>query len=128
VHQVAEKFRRNYQGFWYTFRWFIIIFVIAQLGDALSTCYFMGKIGWQYEFHPMIKHAARICGTIWGPMLSFAFKVVSGVAVAIYLRKYARVIFLATASTAAFAAFYNIWSTSTKNYITFNDVLAIFGY
>jgi hypothetical protein len=128
MHPVAARFRHNYQGFWCTFRWFILIFIIAQLSDALSTCYFMGKIGWQYEFHPLVKYAAREYGTIWGPMLSCAFKVVSGVAVAIYLRKYARVIFLATASTAACAAFYNVWSTTTNRHLTFNDVLAIFGY
>ena len=95
---------------------------------CLSTCYFMNRIGWQYEFHPLVRHAARIFGTLWGPMLSFVLKITSGVIIAIYLRKYARVIFLATASTAALAAFYNVWSTVTQQYITFNDVLALFGY
>lgn len=128
MHPVAERFRHNYQGFWYTFRWFIFIFVIAQFCDALSTCYFMGKIGWEYEFHPLIRYASRTWGTFWGPMLSFVFKVISGVAIAIYLRKYARVIFLATASTAAFAAFYNVWSTATRSYLTFDEILALFGY
>jgi hypothetical protein len=128
MHPVSERFHQNYQGFGSTFRWFILIFVIAQFSDALSTCYFMNKIGWQYEFHPLVRHSARIFGTTWGPMLSFVFKASSGVVVAIYLRKYARLIFLGTASTASLAAFYNVWSTSTQQVITFNDVLAFFGY
>lgn len=128
MHPAVQRFRANYQGFWYTFRWFILIFVITHFFDALSTCYFMGKIGWRYEYHPMIRHAARVYGTFWGPMLGFAFKMVFGCMVAIYLRKFARLIFAGTASTAAVAALYNVVSVSTRNEFTLNDILALFGF
>ena len=109
VHTVVQRFRRNLHGFWSTYRWLIIIFVIAQFCDALSTCYFMNKTSWKCEFHPVFRQTARLFGVLWGPLIGYAYKISIGIAIAIYARKFASMIFLSSSIIAIFAAAHNIW-------------------
>jgi len=125
-HLAARRFRRNVTGFWDSCRWFILIFVIAQLCDTLSTIIFMSRGGWYLEAHPIIREFARIFGVTWDSLLGFAYKVSLGITVAIYLRKFAPLIFLSTATTAALAAIYNV--LATPNTINSAGLLASLGF
>ena len=76
---IVDKFRTNAAGFWNTYRWLIIIFLIALLCDALSTCHFMYFGDPDSEIHPAIRLAAKIFGPIFGPLLGFVGKAVVGI-------------------------------------------------
>lgn len=128
MQSVAACFRRNLPGFWSSCRWCLIIYILAQLCDTLSTCYFMNQIGWEYEFHPVVRYAGYLFGPTAGPLLSFAAKVVFGTLVAVYLRPYAKLIFLTAAATATFAAYYNMRISLIHHPYRFYDLLASLGF
>jgi ABC-type phosphate transport system permease subunit len=103
------KFRVNSIGFWKKFRWMIIVFFIALLCDALSTVHFMRHTGPEAELHPGVQFMSELCGPVAGPLIGMILKATAGIAVAIYLRKYAGVIFFTGSVLSFWAAWYNLW-------------------
>jgi len=104
----------NYTGFWRTYRWFIILYVIALLCDALSTIHFMLREGHpDNEIHLAIRLIARIFGPIIGPLLGFVGKVFCGLVVCIYLRRWSLYIFTLVIVLSFWAAWYNVWGWKT---------------
>ncbi|MCP4710595.1 MAG: hypothetical protein GY869_18380, partial [Planctomycetes bacterium] len=96
------------------YRWFIILFVVALLCDALSTIHFMRREGHpDSEIHLAIRLIAQIFGPIIGPLIAFVGKAVCGLAVCIYLRRWALYIFTPVIVLSFWAAWYNIWGWQT---------------
>jgi hypothetical protein len=106
---VAARFRNNAHGFWRAYRWLLIVFAISLFSDAASTIYFMLQRGPEPEIHPMVRMAAMVAGPVAGPLLGALAKIVGGVLVAIYCRKFAAYIFILTAIISFWAAWYNVW-------------------
>ncbi len=109
THWVAARFRINSIGFWKKFRWLIVIFVLGLLCDALSTVSFMRKLGLEAELHPGVQFMSELLGSVAGPLVIMVLKAIAGIAVAIYLRKYAAHIFVAGSVISFWAAWYNLW-------------------
>jgi hypothetical protein len=109
THWVVARFRINCIGFWKKFRWPAIIFVLALLCDALSTVYFMRKTGPESELHPGVQFISELLGPVAGPLAAMTLKAIAGIAVAIYLKKYAAYIFITGSVISFWAAWYNMW-------------------
>jgi len=67
--------------------------------------------------NPLIRVAGRVYGPIFGPVFSFIAKVIFGLLVAIYLRRYAFFIFVAAIVISIYACWYNIWSVDLREYL-----------
>jgi len=73
--------------------------------------------GPEAEMNPLIRVAGRVYGPIFGPVFSFIAKVIFGLLVAIYLRRYAFFIFVAAIVISIYACWYNIWSVDLREYL-----------
>jgi len=76
---------------------------------ALSTIYFMRREGADAEFHPLYQLAANSLGYTVGPLVGFLSKLIEGMVVCVYLRRWAAVIFLTVSAISFWACWYNVW-------------------
>lgn len=114
LKKIYDRFRLNSKGFWRVYRWFIILFLISLLCDALSTIHFMLREGHpDSEIHLVIRMTARIFGPIIGPLVGFLGKAACGLLVCIYLRRWALYIFTPVIVLSFWAAWYNVWGWQT---------------
>ncbi len=109
VDAVIQRFRRNWEGFWNTYRWYFYLFTLGIFCDALSTMYFMHREGADAELHPIYRLAAYSFGYTLGPLLGFFSKLIGGMVVCVYLRRWAVVIFLLVSVISFWACWYNVW-------------------
>ena len=106
---ITETFQNNLAGFFKAQRFYLGVFLLAILADGASTVYFMTHDPYSEELHPGIELMAKWFGPIIGPLLGVAGKAVAAVAVAIYLRRWARYIFITASILSFWAAWYNLW-------------------
>ena len=112
INSVVRKFLGNCHGFWDKYYLLIIIFIIALACDALSTIYFMSRIGVDYELHPVIRFISELFGPILGPLMGAVGKAAAGITVSIYCRRFAFYILLAASIISFWAGWYNIWGVN----------------
>lgn len=92
---VVEKFKANYRYVLSTYRWLIAVFIIALICDGARSIYVMLNEGPENELHPVIKFVSvEILCPIFGPPAGVAGKAIAGLAVAIYLKRFAPYIFI----------------------------------
>lgn len=106
---IAEKFIENSEGFCQKYKWLIVIFAISLSCDCLSTVYFMYETGPETELHPAVRYSSIIFGTVTGPLIGATMKAITGIAVAVYLRRFAFYILFTGSVVSFWAAWYNIW-------------------
>jgi hypothetical protein len=106
---LISRFRRNIPGFWKTYRWFIVVFVVALFCDAASTIHFMLRAGPEIEIHPVIRFVSRMLGPVVGPLVAAVGKAFIGLVLAIYLRKFAAHLLITVSIISLWAGWYNIW-------------------
>jgi len=107
---VITKFRENCRGFWKDYRWFIVVFALAVLCDAVSTIHFMLEPNPDSEAHPVINFmCASVLGPIAGPLFAAIAKLAIGIVIAIYCRRFAICIFICVSVISFWAAWYNVW-------------------
>lgn len=109
AHPAVLRFRNNARGFWTAYRWVLVLFVVSLFCDAASTIHFMLELGPEPEIHPMVRIAAMIAGPVAGPLLGAMAKVVAGLLVSIYCRRWAAYILILASLISLWAAWYNIW-------------------
>ncbi len=109
AQKIAFRFVNNSQGFWQEYWLAIIIFSLAVFADGISTASIMAKEGISGEIHIPIRMLAVTLGPVAGPVIGALGKVVAGLIVGIYCRKFAIYIFSAAAVIGFWATWYNIW-------------------
>ena len=109
AHRIIERFHENRRGFWQKYKYLIIIFLVSLFCDALSTIHFMRRLGPEAEMHLVIRWVSILFGNTMGPLLGALGKAVSGLLVAIYLRRFAIYIFISVSIISLWAAWYNVW-------------------
>jgi len=109
LNTLQSRFRNNCHGFIKENRFLISLFLFALLCDGVSTIYIMLEYGPGVEIHPAIQLVSKITGPVIGPLISVLAKGVAGMLVAIYLRRFAKYIFLTAAIISLWAAWYNVW-------------------
>ena len=107
--KLPDILAENYRGFFKKYRWFIAVFVVAILCDAVSTMHFMLRIGPDSEMHIIIRYLSKLLGPVAGPLAGAVGKVAAGIIVAIYLRRFALYIFITASVISFWAAWYNMW-------------------
>jgi len=109
-HSMVRRFRANIPGYWRQYRWFILLFVLSQLADAISTTMFMlDDETATTEVHPVFRWISMILGPYGGPLLGFLGKVAMGLIVCIYLRRWTLYILITATFLGFWACWYNIW-------------------
>lgn len=120
---IVRRFRENSVGFFRAYRWFIAVFIISLLCDAVSTVRFMVRDGADGEFHFVIRMLAGFFGPVVGPFVGAAGKAVVGIGVAILLRRYAVYIFVAASLVSLWAGWYNEWGSGIYAPVIFQFLL-----
>lgn len=110
--EIRGRFEVHLAGFFHAHRWVVGVFLAALAADAISTSYFLISRPGEEELHPAVSAAIGIAGPIAGPMIGFFGKAIPGLFVAIYLRRWARVILLSASGISLFAAWYNVWGAT----------------
>ena len=106
---VATNFRRNYVGFWRSYRWLILLLSIGLLCDAVSTIGFMEELGIEAELNPSVRALSYKFGTTAGPLLGAALKAVVCCVICVYYRRFATYMFCCATFAYFFAAWFNVW-------------------
>lgn len=109
MRRVTTRLQKNYRGFFYHYRWFIAVFVLAILCDAASTVRFMLIEGPDVEIHLVIRLISKVLGPVAGPVVSAIGKALAGIVVCIFCRRWAAYIFLTASIVSFWAAWYNMW-------------------
>ncbi len=110
MNWVAVKLHTSYHNFYADFRWLILIFISAMFCDTLSTTNFLTQ-GTFRELHPLWRFISseKMFGPLIGPLVTAFVRVVVGLLVAVYYRKFASVILITASILGFWAAWYNTW-------------------
>lgn len=106
---IVARFQANYPGYFYAFRWYWLAVSIAAALDGASTIRFMMIDGADHEMHPVIRLVSQFLGPIAGPILSKLIQLFALFLVTVYLRYYARYLFVAVTLIYLWAGWYNTW-------------------
>ena len=109
MDRLIGRFRENYRGFWGKYRYFFAVFVLALLCDAASTMHFMLRAGTDAEIHVVIRFFSKSLGPVVGPLVGAIGKILAGIIVTVYFRRWAGYIFVTASLISFWAAWYNIW-------------------
>lgn len=106
---VVIRFRENKIGYVREFRLLLILVVLASLADMASTIYFMQSRGPGAEGHPAVRLFSEAYGPIFGPVLGKTVQFLTLIGVTVFLRNWAKFIFLPIIILYTWAAWYNVW-------------------
>jgi len=84
--------------------------------------YFMHREGADLELHPLYRLAAYAFGYTVGPLLGFLSKLMGGMVVCVYFRRWAAVIFTIVSLISFWACWYNVWGRDISYTV---DLLAL---
>ena len=113
LNNIHSRFSTNLKGFFKVHHYYITLLIIAAIVDGASTIYFMHLVGPEKEIHPIIREMSFFFGPTKGPIFGKIFQFSIGMLAAIYLRKYAKHIFVITAIMYSWAA--------TANFLSYLD-------
>ncbi len=104
---IKTRYMENSIGFIYNHRIYIVLFIVAGILDAISTIYFMNKVGPEYEVNTLIRTLVLDYGIVIGTIIGKAFQIVIGILTLVYLKQYAKYIFTLAIVLYVFAAISN---------------------
>mgnify|MGYP006954410844 CR=1 FL=1 len=106
---VVIRFRENRIGYVREFRLLLILVLLASLADMVSTIYFMQSRGPGAEGHPAVRMFSEAYGPVFGPVLGKAVQFLTLIGVTVFLRNWAKFIFIPIIILYTWAAWYNVW-------------------
>jgi hypothetical protein len=109
VRDIETRFRENWKGFVREYWVFLLLALLASLADTASTIYFMLHMGPQVELHPTVRWLSELLGPILGPILGKGIQFTVLIALTVFLRRRAILIFIPIIILYAWAAWYNVW-------------------
>ena len=109
IKMLAQRLKKNAQGFWSVYHRLIMILVIALLSDAFST--FLRLEKGAEDIHPLVRYLSdpAILGYLLSPLVVAVLKGGAAIFVAIYWRRFALCILHAVTIISFWAAWYNLW-------------------
>jgi len=108
-HSMVQRWNLNRAGYWAEFRWYLLATAVAAAADAASTIRFMLLAGPEAELHPAVRVVSRILGPVLGPIAGKLCQFAGILVVTVYLRRWARHVFVAVIILYAWAGWYNVW-------------------
>jgi hypothetical protein len=109
LRDIIERLRVNWHGYIRQHHIFLILTAMAASADMFSTIYIMLVYGPDAEWHPTIRLLATVLGPVLGPMAGKMWQLAVVIALTVYLRYWARYIFITVIFIYTWAAWYNIW-------------------
>ena len=113
--KIRDRFIRNTEGFFETYKFPITLLAVTALLDAFSTFCFMYVLGVEYELHPIVRGLSGTLGPVVGPFLGGALKIVLGITAIIYIRKFEKHLMMAASIFYAYAFMHNLRVTGIFN-------------
>lgn len=111
----SSRIKRNAHDFRQSNRIVLFIFFAGLIFDALSTVYFMHKVGITGEINPLVRILTQYIGIVAGPLIAALIKAVVCLAITFYYKKFAAVFLASIGLIYFFAGIYNIWSMGPLN-------------
>jgi hypothetical protein len=109
VRDIGTRFRENWKGFVREYWAFLLLALLASLADTASTIHFMLHTGPQVELHPTVRWLSELLGPVLGPLLGKGVQFGVLIALTVFLRRRAVLIFIPIIILYTWAAWYNIW-------------------
>jgi hypothetical protein len=113
--KIKERFVKNTEGFFETYKWPLLFLMITALLDAFSTFCFMYVIGVEHELHPIVRELSELLGPLVGPFLGGFLKISLGIVAIIYLRKFERPLLCLASLLYCYAFMHNLRVTGIFN-------------
>ncbi len=107
--ELVARFTVNLDGYFREYRIWLILLALAAVADTISTIMFMVTDGIDHEVHPGVRVMSLVLGPIAGPIASKMLQVLGVMAITIYFRQRAWIIFMPVVILYTWAAWYNIW-------------------
>ena len=108
IIRIKDRFLKNCDGFYETFKFPITLLIITAILDAFSTFCFMYVLGVEQELHPIVRSLSEMIGPIAGPFLGGALKIFFGLAAIIYIRRFEKSLIWAASLLYAYAFMHNL--------------------
>jgi hypothetical protein len=109
LRDIIERLKTNWRGYIRQYHLLLILTALAATADMVSTIYIMLVYGPEAEWHPTIRLLSTVFGPVLGPMAGKLWQLAVVVALTVYLRFWARYIFVTVIFVYTWAAWYNIW-------------------
>ena len=114
---IHKNFEQAFQDFWKKNHLLFILLLAALLFDTVSTIYFMKTEGVCLEIHPLVRASATVLGPVSGTILSsFLFRAVTGLLLAVFLRRYSTWVLIMPMVTSTIAGFINFFGYGIFHY------------
>lgn len=89
------------------YRLLFLLLVYTALGDAVSTTYFMARIGPHHESNTVVRMLAYTCGIVWGPLLGKSLQVLGVWLITVFTPKLTRLLCSVIIAVNIYAAYVN---------------------
>ena len=109
LRDIIKRLRTNWQGYIRRYHLLLILTALAATADMVSTIYIMLVYGPEAEWHPTIRLLSTALGPVLGPVAGKLWQLAVVVVLTVYLRFWARYIFVTVIFIYTWAAWYNIW-------------------
>ena len=90
------------------YRLLFLLLVYTALGDAVSTTYFMARIGPHHESNTVVRMLAYTCGIVWGPLLGKSLQVLGVWLITVFTPNLTRFLCSVIIAVNIYAAYMNI--------------------
>jgi len=78
--------------FWTRYRLLFLLLVYTALADAISTTYFMSRIGPHHEMNGVVRMLTHTFGIVWGPLLGKSLQVAAVWLISVFTPKLTRMV------------------------------------
>ena len=111
IDDLKKRFQRNWDGYLFKFRYWLVLILITGIADTISTIYFMTEMGAENEVHPAIRFVSIVAGPLIGPIIGKLCQYSAILAITLFFRKQAVFVFIPVIILYAWAAWFNIWGS-----------------
>jgi len=98
----------NKRLFWTRYRVLFLLLIYTALADAISTTYFMGRIGPHHEANAVVRMLTYTCGIVWGPLLGKAMQVAAVWLISVFTPNLTRMVCSAVIGFNIYAVYVNM--------------------
>lgn len=91
------------------YRLLFLLLIYSALGDAISTTYFMARIGPSHETNVAVRLLSYHCGIVWGPLLGKVLQVLGVWLITVFAPSLTRLLCSIIIALNIYAAYVNIY-------------------
>jgi hypothetical protein len=98
----------NKSVLWTQYRLLFLLLIYTALADAISTTYFMSRIGPHYESNAAVRMLTGSFGIVWGPLLGKSLQVAAVWLISVFTPKLTRLLCSVVIAVNIYAVYINM--------------------